>query len=300
VGYGEPADLVEGGRGVTSLHSLPFVALIVLCVCSVRTWTGYAALGQLLITPFSSSLALALALALYPLLLVLVGHSPTGDVLRYGMVGIDVFVFWAWGILILGAHTTNMLGLFLVLELFNSCALIVMVLEGSTLDMAEKRGFPVVAEAVVIFFWISVFSAFISFWGLGLLVSAGVNVGGMIRVNGAKEEIALFHQLLLSGGMGLKGGIPPLGWWIFDFYSGLTADQLAAYVGAFYLPLVSLVLCIGIGVSGSFVGLGQLQRQGIAVGAVGLVLSVTEVRTIRGAVSVSTIVSLCLLGLFFV
>ena len=59
-------------------------------------------------------------------------------------------------------------------------------------------------------------------------------------------------------------------------------------------------MCIGIGVSSSFVGLDQLQRQGIAVGAIALVLSMTGIQTIRGAIGVSTVVSLALIGAFFI
>lgn len=295
-GASRPQDVsASAGHVEAAVHSLPFVTLLLLSVSTIRAHAGYHGLGQLLISPLSANISVLLSALLYPLLTALLARRPLGAGLRFGVIGIDVFVFWAWGVLILGAHVSNALAYFVVLELFNACALALMALEGSTLDAAEKSGATVVAEGIVVFFWVSVFSAFAAFWALGLLVAAGVNLSGVVRLAGP-EEGHLAAQLLLVGGLCLKGAVPPLGWWVTEFYGGLTADQLATYISILYLPLLAMVLSLSLVVGSSLGGLDQLQRQAIVVGALGLILSVVEAKTIRSVLAISTLTSVTLIA----
>lgn len=293
---GKPQDVVaDAGQTEVAVHSLPFVLLLLLSTSVVRTHSGHHALSQILVSPFSANLCLILATLLYPLLHLLVAYRPLARPLRFGIVGVDTFIFGAWGILILGAHVSNMLAYFVVLELFNVCALALLVIEGSTLDAAEKSGLSVVSEGVIVFFWISVFSAFAAFWGLGLLVAAGVSLSGVVPPL-ATEGGARAAQMLLVGGLCLKGAVPPLGWWVAEFYGGLTADQLSTYIAVLYLPLLAMVLSLGLIVGGTLGGADQLQRQVIVVSALSLVLGVTEAKTIRGALALSTLTSVALIA----
>lgn len=207
-----PQDVTaDAGQTEVASHSLPFVLLLLLSTSVVRAHSGHQGLGQLLVSPFSANVCVFLSVLLYPALHLLIAFRPTSRSLRFGIVGIDVFVLSAWGILILGAHVSNMLAYFVVLELFNACALALLVLEGSTFDAAEKSGLAVVTEGVIVFFWISVFSAFAAFWGLGLLAAAGVGLNGVVP-SAAEGESTLAAHLLLVGGLCLKGAVPPLGW----------------------------------------------------------------------------------------
>jgi len=196
----------------------------------------------------------------------------------------------------MGVHATNILSCFLVLELFNTCALLVLVLEGGAVEGSTKKGFLVVSGAIMVFFWISVMSTFATLWGLGLLVSTGVSLGGVVRIDDMGVAPNVLQQALLGLGMGMKGGIPPLGWWLMEFYTGLTTDQLATYISSLYIPLLVLALYIGFGFGGYVGVVEQLGRQGIAVGAVLLVFNTVGIRTIRAAIALSTLVSLALLG----
>lgn len=57
-----------------------------------------------------------------------------------------------------------------------------------------------------------------------------------------------------------------------------------------------MVLSLGLVVSSTLGGMDQLQRQAIVVGVVALVLGVSEAKTIRGVLAISTLTSVALVA----